>query len=50
MFKMSNMQQEESNNLLTKCGTTRELVDGSLGHAVSQHARELQEDKQHKSS
>lgn len=36
------MQQEENNNLLTKCGTTCELVDGRLGHAVSQHARELQ--------
>lgn len=42
---MWNMQQEENNNLLTKCGTTCELVDGRLGHAVSQHARELQEDK-----
>lgn len=42
---MSNMQQEDNNNLLTKCGTTCELVDSRLGHAVSQHARELQEDK-----
>lgn len=44
MFKMSNMQQEENNNLLTKCGTACELVDGRLGHAVSQHARELREE------
>lgn len=45
MYRMSNMQQEANNNLLTKCGTTCELVDGRLGHAVSQHAWKLQEDK-----
>lgn len=39
------MQREENNNVLTQCGATCELVDGRLGHAVSQHARELQEDK-----
>lgn len=42
---MSNMQQEGTNNLLTKCGTTCELVDGSLGHAVRQYTRKLQHDK-----
>lgn len=34
------------NNLLTEGCTACELIDGRLGHAVSQHTGELQEEKQ----
>lgn len=38
--------RRRKNNLLTEGCTTRELIDGRLGHAVSQHTGELQEEKQ----
>lgn len=40
--------RRRKNNLLTEGCTTCELIDGRLGHAVSQHTGELQEEKQHR--
>lgn len=42
------LQQEQQNNLLTECCTTCELINGRLGHAVSQHTGELREEEHFK--
>lgn len=38
--------RRRKNNFLTEGCTTSELIDGRLGHAVSQHTGELQQEKQ----